>query len=111
MDEQLRASFRDIAIPVPTRVASDPQELHDPRRYDVPVTIITCEFTSDQLREWIAEGHPWMAELAAVKDVTYVDLPTDTGPSSPSPRNSPMRSSALWARHSPCVTPRRRVMP
>jgi pimeloyl-ACP methyl ester carboxylesterase len=80
LSEELRRDFRDIAIPVPARVARDPQELHDPRRYDVPVTIIACEFSSVKMREWIAEGHPWMAELGAVKDVTFVDLPTGHWP-------------------------------
>jgi pimeloyl-ACP methyl ester carboxylesterase len=80
MSDDVRASFRDIAIPVPGRVATDPLELHDPRRYDVPVTIITCEFTSDQLRARIAEWHSWVAELAGVRDVTYVDVPTGHWP-------------------------------
>lgn len=80
MSEELRRDFRRVAIPVPGRVGSDLQELHDPRRFDVPVTIITCEFTSEQLRTWIAEGRGWLDELARVKTVTFVDLPTGHWP-------------------------------
>jgi pimeloyl-ACP methyl ester carboxylesterase len=80
LDDRLRDDFRRVAVPVPVAVATDPQELHDPRRYDVAITVITCEFTSDQLKAWIAESHPWMAELAAMKNVDYVDLPTGHWP-------------------------------
>jgi pimeloyl-ACP methyl ester carboxylesterase len=54
--------------------------LNDVRRYDVPTTIISCEFSSDQLREWIAQGHPYVAEQAALRDVEYIDLPTGHWP-------------------------------
>jgi hypothetical protein len=33
-------------------VTRDPQQLSDERRYDVPVTVISTEFTSEMLREW-----------------------------------------------------------
>ena len=80
LDDALRAAFRDRAIPMPARVASDPQRLADPRRYDVPVTVIACEFTAAQVREWIAGNAPWTSELAAIRDVDIVDLPTGHWP-------------------------------
>ena len=80
IDEELRARFREIAIPVPARVATDLQELHDARRFEVPVTVIACEFSADQLRQWIFEGQRWVAELAQVKDVTLVEVPTGHWP-------------------------------
>jgi pimeloyl-ACP methyl ester carboxylesterase len=80
LDDELRAAFRSRAVPEPAAVASDPQELTDERRYDVPATIISCEFPSEQLKEWIAQGHPYVAELAAMHDVEYVDLPTGHWP-------------------------------
>jgi pimeloyl-ACP methyl ester carboxylesterase len=80
LDDRLRAAFRERAIPTPARVASDPQQLSDERRYDVPVTVIACEFPSAQLREWIAQGHPYVRELAKIRDVDYVDLPTGHWP-------------------------------
>jgi pimeloyl-ACP methyl ester carboxylesterase len=80
LDERLRASFRARAIPMPARVASDPQRLHDPRRYDVPVTVIACEFTGEQLQQWMADGSPWTSELAAIHDVEIIGLPTGHWP-------------------------------
>lgn len=80
LDDELRAAFRERAIPTPLRVASDPQRLSDERRYDVPVTVIACEFPSVMLREWIAQGHPYVAELARIREVDYIDLPTGHWP-------------------------------
>lgn len=78
LDDGLRATFRDRAIPSPAQVARDPQRLSDERRYDVPVTIIACEFPSAKLREWMEQGH--IQELAKMRDVDYVDLPTGHWP-------------------------------
>ena len=80
LDDELRAAFRERAIPSPLHVASDRQQLSDERRYDVPVTVIACEFPSAMLREWMAQGQPYVRELAKVRDVTYVDLPTGHWP-------------------------------
>ncbi|MGH9214392.1 MAG: alpha/beta fold hydrolase [Acidimicrobiales bacterium] len=80
LDDELREAFRAHAVPQPAAVAHDPQVLADERRYDVPATIISCGFPSEQLREWIAQGHPYVAELAAMRDVEYVDLPTGHWP-------------------------------
>ena len=80
LDDALRGSFRARSVPEPKGVAYDPIELHDERRYRVPVTIIACEFPSTMLQEWIAAGHPFVAELARVRDVEYVDLPTGHWP-------------------------------
>lgn len=80
LDDELRAAFRARAVPSPVHVARDPQVLSDERRYDVPITIIACEFPSAMLREWIEQGHPYVRELAKVRDVEYVDLPTGHWP-------------------------------
>ena len=80
LDEELRAMFRARAIPQPKGVAQDPQRLNDERRYDVPATVIACEFPSSMLIEMIAGGHPYVAELGRVRDVEYVDLPTGHWP-------------------------------
>jgi len=86
MDDELLASFRARAIPQPARVATNPQELHDERRYDVPATVIACAFSSDQLKAWIAQGAPFVAELAALHDVEFVDLPTGHWPQFTKPK-------------------------
>ncbi len=80
LDDDLRAAFRARAIPSPQHVVHDPQQLSDERRYDVPVTVIACEFPSAQLREWMAQGEPTFQELAKIRDVSYVDLPTGHWP-------------------------------
>ena len=80
LDDELREAFRARAVPQPTAVATDQQVLSDERRYDVPATIIACEFSSEQLRDWIAQGHPYVAELAAMRNVEYIDLPTGHWP-------------------------------
>ncbi|WP_426997407.1 alpha/beta fold hydrolase [Pseudarthrobacter sp. N5] len=80
LGEELRAAFRARAIPQPRGVAQDQQHLHDQRRYDVPATVIACEFPSAMLTQWIAAGHPYVVELARIHDVEYVDLPTGHWP-------------------------------
>jgi pimeloyl-ACP methyl ester carboxylesterase len=80
LDDGLREAFRARAIPQPKGVAYGKQRLHDTRRYDVPATVIACEFPSSLLREWIDAGHPFVAELARVRDVEYMDLPTGHWP-------------------------------
>ena len=80
LTEELRAMFRARAVPQPKGVAQDRQRLHDEARFEVPATVIACEFPSAMLIEMIAAGHPYVAELGRVRDVDYVDLPTGHWP-------------------------------
>jgi len=80
LDDGLREWFRTTAIPQPVGVATDRQVLRDPRRYDVPVTVITCEFPAAMLRDLMKKEHPYTAELAKVGDAELVDLPTGHWP-------------------------------
>jgi pimeloyl-ACP methyl ester carboxylesterase len=80
LDDDLRAAFRERAIPTPVHVASDRQRLSDERRYDVPATVIACEFSTAQMRDWMTQGHPAMRELGKIRDVGYIDLPTGHWP-------------------------------
>jgi pimeloyl-ACP methyl ester carboxylesterase len=80
LDDELRAMFRERAIPSPASVTRDLQQLSDERRYDVPVTIIACEYSSSMLREWIGQGHPGAEELGKIRHVDYIDLPTGHWP-------------------------------
>ncbi|GER23580.1 hypothetical protein NCCP1664_20750 [Zafaria cholistanensis] len=80
LDEELREALRARAIPEPRGVAQDPQHLHDVRRYAVPATVIACTYPSSLLQEWLDSGHPYVAELARVHDVEFVDLPTGHWP-------------------------------
>jgi pimeloyl-ACP methyl ester carboxylesterase len=87
LDDALRARLRSIAIPEPVGVARDTQVLSDDRRYDVPVTVIACELPAEALRGWIAEGQPYVAELARIAHVDFVDLPTGHWPQLTRPRD------------------------
>ena len=80
LNDELRAAFRERAIPTPEHVTRDAQQLFDERRYDVPATVIACEFPSAKLREWMDQGEPNLQELARLRDVEYVDLPTGHWP-------------------------------
>ena len=80
LNEELRAMFRARAVPQPKGVAQDQQRLHDEARFDVPATVIACEFPSAMLIGMIGAGHPYVAELGRIRDVDYVDLPTGHWP-------------------------------
>lgn len=90
LDESLRARFRAIAIPQPVGVTKDRQVLSDDRRYDVPVTVIACEFSTEMLRGWMSTDHPYaasVAELAKINDVELIVLPTGHWPQFTRPRD------------------------
>jgi len=72
LDESQRDAIAAAAIPVPEAVAKGSVHLGDPRRYDVPVTIICPEFSPSQARQWIDGGH--LPELSKVQSIGYVDI-------------------------------------
>ncbi|GAA3543624.1 esterase [Aeromicrobium flavum] len=80
LDDALRAEFEARAIPQPKGVAVDGIRLTHERRFDVPATVIACEFPSQVLRDAMAAGEPWVGELARIKDLELVDLPTGHWP-------------------------------
>jgi pimeloyl-ACP methyl ester carboxylesterase len=87
MTDELREHFRSIAIPQPEHVAGGPMRLHDPRRLDVPATVICCVLSADTMRQLIADGEPGVAELARAADYELVDLPTGHWPQLTRPRD------------------------
>ncbi|MGH3507444.1 MAG: alpha/beta fold hydrolase [Nocardioidaceae bacterium] len=80
LDEPARTAFRQQAIPSPAHLAHDPQQLSDERRYAVPVTAIATEYTTHDLRQWIAQGEEAVQEFTRIRIVEYVDLPTGHWP-------------------------------
>jgi len=80
LDDDARALFRASAIPSPEHVTRDPQRLSDDRRYNVPITVICTEFTSEQLRDWIGQGLAPVREFTKIRQVAYIDLPTGHWP-------------------------------
>lgn len=86
LDGEARATFRERAIPSPAGVANGRQRLFDERRYDVPVTAIATEYTTEMLRSWIAEGVESVREFSKIREVEYIDLPTGHWPQFTRPR-------------------------
>jgi len=72
LDEAARQRLASAAVPVPERVARGTVQLADERRYGVPVTLVCPEFSPDDARGWVAAGD--LPELAAVKDLSYLDI-------------------------------------
>lgn len=56
------------------------QRLTDERRYAVPTTIVATEYTADDVRRWMAEDADPARELARIRDVSVVDLPSGHWP-------------------------------
>jgi len=80
LTDELKASFIARAVPEPRGVTSNKLPLKNEARWDVPATVIACEVSSAQIREWIEGGIDYTAELARIKDVEFVDLPTGHWP-------------------------------
>lgn len=78
-DEQLE-TFRRRAVPEPGAALRDAPELQDDARLDVPTTVVCTSYSSEQIRAAVDAGSPWVAALAGLRDVTYVDLPTGHWP-------------------------------
>lgn len=86
LDDAARDTFRRLAIPFPERVIRGPQRLVNESRYQVPVTMVCTEFTSGTLRRWVEVGERPVRELARIRSVEYVDLPTGHWPQFSRPR-------------------------
>ena len=78
--------FRHRAVPQPGATLRDAPVLEHDARRDVPTTVICTGFTSQQVQEAVGEGYPWLAGLAELNDLTYVDLPTSHWPMWSKPR-------------------------
>lgn len=78
-EEQL-ATFRLRAVPEPGSALREACRLETEARFDVPSTVICTGFTSQQVKDALQEGHAWLAGLAELRNVTYVDLPTSHWP-------------------------------
>lgn len=84
LDEAVRARFRERAVPEPAATAREPQRLSDPRRRGIPTTLIATSRSESEYREWFES--PFFSELAALEDVTWVELPTGHWPQFTRPR-------------------------
>lgn len=57
-----------------TRGIDTLQRLTDERRYEVPVTVVATEYTTDDVRRWMGEDDDPVRELTRTRDVTFADL-------------------------------------
>jgi pimeloyl-ACP methyl ester carboxylesterase len=84
-EEQLE-TFRQRAVPEPGGVLREAAQLDNDVRRDIPSTVICTGALSDQVKAWAEEGYAWLAGLAELRDVTWVDLPTSHWPMWSRPR-------------------------
>lgn len=80
MTDPMRERLRRESRPQPAAIACDPFPAMDERRSSIPTTIVCCEFTSEQFRKWVSAGDERLAEVARLRDVSYIDLPTGHWP-------------------------------
>jgi pimeloyl-ACP methyl ester carboxylesterase len=78
-EEQLE-TFRRRAVPVPGGVLREAIELTNDARLDLPSTIIATGYSSQEYKDAVKEGYPWLAGLTEVRNITWVDLPTSHWP-------------------------------
>ncbi|MFD1504963.1 alpha/beta hydrolase [Georgenia yuyongxinii] len=80
IDEDGLARFRERSVPEPAGVARAPSHLSDPRRKQVPTTVVCASMPAQVLRTAIDERQPWAAELADLAHLEIVELPTGHWP-------------------------------
>jgi len=84
-EEQLE-TFRRRAVPQPGGVLREGAELTNDVRRDIPSTVVCTGYASEQVKAAAEEGYAWLAGLAELRDVTWVDLPTSHWPMWSRPR-------------------------
>jgi pimeloyl-ACP methyl ester carboxylesterase len=80
LSDAQQATFRERAVPEPAGVMRDAAELTNDARRDIPTTLICTGYTSEQYKEAANEGYAWLAGIAELRDITWVDLPTSHWP-------------------------------
>ena len=79
LGEDERARMRAQAVAQPLRTSTQPLALKTPAREQLAKLLITCSFPLEQVRQMIADGHPWFAELASPQ-WSFLELPTGHWP-------------------------------
>jgi pimeloyl-ACP methyl ester carboxylesterase len=62
------------------RVLGAVQRVNNPRRFEVPVTVVATEFSTADVRRWMADDVDPARELARMSTVDLVDLPAGHWP-------------------------------
>jgi pimeloyl-ACP methyl ester carboxylesterase len=84
-EEQLE-TFRRRGVPEPGGVLREGAVLTNEARLDIPTTVICTSFSSEQYKEAVEKGYPFLRGLQELRSVTYVDLPTSHWPMWSRPR-------------------------
>ena len=80
LSEEQLATFRRRAVPQPGRVLRESVELTNDARLDVSTTVIATGFPSEEYKQGVEQGWAFLAGLAELRDVTWIDLPTSHWP-------------------------------
>lgn len=72
LDDADRVRLDQLFRPSPLGVLESEVHYQDPRRHQVPTTVICTEFSAEDCRGWMAAGH--LPELAHSDDLQLVDL-------------------------------------
>jgi pimeloyl-ACP methyl ester carboxylesterase len=80
LDAAALERFRTRAVPEPGPVLRQPVDLTDDARLRVPTTLVCCSIPGAQIMELSQAGHPMFAEVARLRHVEIVDLPTGHWP-------------------------------
>ncbi len=67
-----RTAIEAEMVPVPAAVVRATVHLRNPRRFEVPVTIVCPEFSATQAKVWVDGGE--VPELARLRSVDYFDI-------------------------------------
>ena len=86
LTEEHLATFRRRAIPEPGAALREAAELTNDARLDLPSTVICTGFPSADYKDAVQKGYAFVAGLADLRNVTYVDLPTSHWPMWSRPR-------------------------
>jgi pimeloyl-ACP methyl ester carboxylesterase len=78
-DEQL-ATFRARAVPEPGAALREAVELTNDARLGVPSTVVCTAYSTTQYKAAVEEGYAFLAGLAELRDVAWVELPTSHWP-------------------------------
>lgn len=78
--------FRARAVPERAPVLREVVDLTNDTRREVPTTLLCCSLSGDQMMALVQSGHPMFAEVAKLKNVDVIDLPTEHWPMWSRPR-------------------------
>jgi pimeloyl-ACP methyl ester carboxylesterase len=81
LSEEQKETFRERAVPEPAAILREGAELTNDARLDIPSTMICTGFSSEQVKAYAEEHNPsWLAGLAELRNITWIDLPTSHWP-------------------------------